>query len=184
MTKTCAGKKPNLGFKPAAPLPSSRDITWRSQQQPTFPYTTLLPNQQREAPAELGSQTHPGRCRSSQPSPAQPSPAEPEHGGCPGRLSHPPVSPQIPVEARTHLAKSPANACRCFQTGSRSHSLERRLETALWGTVFFILTQSLPEIRSEKLLFKKKKKAPRCELVGLWQPGLCLPVPHSPPCLV
>lgn len=50
-------------------------------------------------------------------------------------------------------AKAQPDPARCFHTRSLNHSPKRRLEMALWGTIFSILTQLLPEIRFVKRIF-------------------------------
>lgn len=90
--------------------------------------------------------------------------------GMPEGLSHP--SPAgtsvIPIPARAQ-----PDSARCL-----NHSPERRLEMALWGTIFSILTQLLTEIRFLKrfLVFFPFK---RCKLVGKWRLRLCLPFHRS-----
>lgn len=76
-------------------------------------------------------------------------------------------------------AKAQPDPARCFHTRSLNHSPKRRLEMALWGTIFSILTQLLPEIRFVKRIFFFSFK--RCKLVGNRRLSLCLPFPHSLP---
>lgn len=64
--------------------------------------------------------------------------------GMPEGLSHPgPAGTSvIPIPARAQ-----PDSARCLHTRCLNHWPERRLEMALWGTIFSILTQLLTEIR-------------------------------------